>query len=229
MPDQDPSSMRNLLVVALDKFFVDNPSRTDIDVEDLLGLKVPFPAGFIRAIVDDLEQDGILRNYNSAEDVGYGHAAYAFTNFGLTAAFNLRQNSATATSFDTTPLQGNDTNPSIPKANGNANFGSDTWEPLKNESNPSQREEAITAIEDVVRHVETDNGFAASQPQARNSLVYSLRVGIKMLKEYTPSREQVTANILKPLKYISDLFAKHAIGELSKKATEKLMLWLSGF
>jgi hypothetical protein len=106
---------------------------------------------------------------------------------------------------------------------------SDTWEPLKKESDPSQREDAISVIEDVVRHVEADNGFAASQPEARNSILYSLKVGVKMLKEYTPSREQVTANILKPLKYVGDLFAKHTIGELAKKATEKLLLWLSGF
>jgi hypothetical protein len=108
------------------------------------------------------------------------------------------------------------------------NVSSDTWEPLKNESNASQKEEVISAIEDVVRQVESDNGFAANEPEARNSLIYSLKVGVKMLKEHTPSREQVTANILKPLKYIGDLFAKHSIGELAKKATEKLMLWLSG-
>jgi hypothetical protein len=109
------------------------------------------------------------------------------------------------------------------------NVSSDTWEPLKNESNASQKEEVISAIEDVVRQVEADNGFAANQPEARNSLIYSLKVGVKMLKEHTPSREQITANILKPLKYIGDLFAKHSIGELAKKAIEKLLLWLSGF
>jgi hypothetical protein len=109
------------------------------------------------------------------------------------------------------------------------NVSSDTWEPLKNESNASQKEEVISAIEDVVRQVEADNGFAANQPEARNSLIYSLKVGVKMLKEHTPSREQITANILKPLKYIGDLFAKHSIGELAKKTTEKLLLWLSGF
>ena len=129
---------------------------------------------------------------------------------GLSPAEWLQQNVANATaSFD--------------------DLNSDNWEPLKNESNPLQREEAITAIEEVVRQVEADNGFAANQPEARDSLVYSLRVGIKMLREYSPSREQVTANILKPLKYIGDLFAKHSIGELAKKATEKLLLWLSGF
>jgi hypothetical protein len=108
------------------------------------------------------------------------------------------------------------------------NVNSDTWEPLKNESNVPQREAAISAVEDVVRHVEADNGFAASQPEARNTILYSLKMGVMLLKEHAPSREQVTANILKPLKYIGDLFAKHTIGELAKKATEKLMLWLSG-
>jgi hypothetical protein len=114
------------------------------------------------------------------------------------------------------------------KAATTGNVSSDTWEPLKNESNPSQKEDAISAIEDVVRHVEADNGFAVSRPEARNSLLYSLKVGVKMLKEYTPSREQVIANILKPLKYLGDLFTKHTIEELAKKASEKLLLWLSG-
>ena len=108
------------------------------------------------------------------------------------------------------------------------NVNSDTWAPLKNEGNTSQKADAISAIEDVVRHVEADNGFAASQPDVRNSLLYSLKAGVGMLKEHTPSREQVSALLLKPLKYLGDLFAKHAISELTKKATDKLLAWLSG-
>jgi hypothetical protein len=105
---------------------------------------------------------------------------------------------------------------------------SDTWSPIKDDSENPAKQRAIEAVQDVIGRLEADNGFAASQPDIRNSILYSLKVGVGMLREYVPSREQITANILKPLKYVGDLFAKHTIGELAKKAIEKLLLWLSG-
>jgi hypothetical protein len=110
-----------------------------------------------------------------------------------------------------------------------ANNSLDTWVPIVDDNDNLERKEAISAVEEIIVRVEGDNGFAATNPSARDSILYSLRTGVEMLKNHTPSREQVTANILKPLKYIGDLFAKHTIGELAKKATEKLVLWLSGF
>jgi hypothetical protein len=106
---------------------------------------------------------------------------------------------------------------------------SDTWTPIVEDSDSLAKKEAIEAVQAVIERVTADNGFNASQPKARNSILYSLSAGLEMLKEHTPSREQVKENLLKPLKYIGDLFTKHAIGELAKKATEKLLAWLSGF
>jgi hypothetical protein len=106
---------------------------------------------------------------------------------------------------------------------------SDTWRPIVDESDGVAKQEAIEAVQDVIDRITTDNGFAGSQPEARNSILFSLNAGIEMLKAHMPSREQVTALLLKPLKYLGDLFAKHAIGELTKKATDKLLAWLSGF
>lgn len=110
-----------------------------------------------------------------------------------------------------------------------ANNSSDTWTPIVDDNDNSQRKEAISAVEEVIVRVEGDNGFAATNPSARDSILYSLRTGAEMLKNHTPSREQVSALLLKPLKYLGDLFAKHAISELTKKATDKLLAWLSGF
>ena len=107
------------------------------------------------------------------------------------------------------------------------NVSSDTWEPLKNESNASQKEEVISAIEDVVRQVESDNGFAATSPRERDTVVYSLKAGIEILRSHMPSREQVTAFVLSPLKYIVRVFGQHATGELAKRAVEKVLSWLS--
>jgi hypothetical protein len=106
---------------------------------------------------------------------------------------------------------------------------SDTWSPIREDSDSVAKKDAIEAVQNVIERVTADNGFNASQPKARNSILYSLNAGLEMLKEHTPSRDQVAALLLKPLKYLGDLFAKHAIGELTKKAAEKILAWLSGF
>lgn len=114
MPDQESDAMNAILLLALHGFFLKNPSRTAIDVEDLLSLNPPFPAGFILAIVDNLLEAGFLKKYNTAEDVGYGSAAYALTNRGLTAVSDLRASSTKEQIADASSSKATDTNFPVP-------------------------------------------------------------------------------------------------------------------
>ena len=114
MPDQESDAMNAMLLLALHGFFLKNPSRTAIDVEDLLSLNPPFPAGFILAIVDNLLEEGFLKKYNTAEDVGYGSAAYALTNLGLNAVSDLRASSTKEQIVDASSSKATDTNFPVP-------------------------------------------------------------------------------------------------------------------
>ena len=106
--------------------------------------------------------------------------------------------------------------------------GSDSWQPIQADLTSDSSKEVIASIQAALNSVESDNGFAVNSPRERSTIVYSLKVGIELLRTHLPSREQIAVLVLSPLKYVMRVFGQHATAELAKKAFEKVMSWLSG-
>jgi hypothetical protein len=64
------------------------------------------------------------------------------------------------------------------------NDGSTTdneWEPLPIDRETPEYEEAVEATEEAAQVVEQDNGYPANEPEERNQIVDSLKVGLQWI------------------------------------------------
>lgn len=110
---------------------------------------------------------------------------------------------------------------------GNTDAASDEdWEPLPIDRKTPEYEVAVEATEEVVRVVEQDNGYAANEPEERNQIVDSLKTGLRWVKEGAPSRAQIGATLLAPLKFLVSKFSGATMGEAAKVAVAAIAKWL---
>ena len=109
----------------------------------------------------------------------------------------------------------------------NNNDDTDSWEPLPIDRSRPEYEAVDEALDNAVQVVESDNGYAASEPEERDQIVWSLKQGLEAIRERLPSRSQVKSLIVAPLKFLAEKFATTAIGEAAKAALPKIAAWLA--
>ena len=104
----------------------------------------------------------------------------------------------------------------------------DEWEPLKIDREAPDYKNAVSAIGEVIETVTGDNGYAATEPEERNHILWSLNEGLEALKDALPSRNQIQALIVAPLNFLARKFAETSMGEVAKIAVAKVLEWLFG-
>ncbi len=102
----------------------------------------------------------------------------------------------------------------------------DIWEPLKIDRAAPEYERAVEAIDDAIEKIEGDNGYAATQPDERNNVVWSLKEGITAIKEMAPSLAQIRALIMAPLNSAIRTLKESGPGLAAMLAREALKEWL---
>lgn len=75
----------------------------------------------------------------------------------------------------------------------------DVWEPLPVDRSSPEYEQAVESLSDAVEKIEQDNGYADTHPEERNSIVFSLTLGVTLLKDHVMSYPQVQGLIIAPL------------------------------
>ncbi|MFN3891376.1 MAG: hypothetical protein ACK4MV_13340 [Beijerinckiaceae bacterium] len=100
------------------------------------------------------------------------------------------------------------------------------WEPLPIDRESKTFKEAEQKIDEAIRAIESDNGFAANEPETRDNILASLKQGQEWLRSRTPSRAQIQSMLLKPLRWISEKFGQSVVGEIAKEAAKALLKWL---
>ena len=80
--------------------------------------------------------------------------------------------------------------------------------------------------EAALSEISGNNGYAESESEERDRIVWSVGEGLNQIKEGLPDREQVKAMLVKPLRFISEKFAGASMGEIAKAAVKALMTWL---
>lgn len=164
------------------------------DTELKQSIASEIPSGFLQPLMLRLiDKNLITRSYSagrSSSEDGYG-----ITFHGLAVAEDF----SGQTGFD---------------------LSAEKWEPLPVEWDDKSLDQSITAVEAVLDRVKGDNGFAVSDPVAHRRIVWSLSSALQALKEKLPSRSQIRELLLKPLNWLSESFAKTAVGELAKEAVK---------
>lgn len=132
----------------------------------------------------------------------------------LDRAEELREKSAepTATGFDDKSAQSD-------------GLG-DSWEPLPIDRNTTDYELAVASCEKAEKVIREDNGFAASEPETRDHVVWALSAGINALREGLITKQQVVSLLLSPLKFVSSHFTQGVIHEVARNAYSSVVKML---
>ncbi|MCH8997994.1 MAG: hypothetical protein IID48_06960 [Proteobacteria bacterium] len=102
----------------------------------------------------------------------------------------------------------------------------DEWEPLPIDRTTPEYEKAVEALDDAVEKIEADNGYAANQPEERNSVVWSLKQGVAAIREMAPSLAQVRALVMDPLNSAIKTLKESGPGLAAMFAREALKEWI---
>lgn len=103
----------------------------------------------------------------------------------------------------------------------------DFWEPLPLERESDGYTDAVSKVEEAYSAILGNNGYAESDPDERNRIVWSIKVGLDQIKDGLPSKNQVREMLIKPLAYIGEKFAGASTGELAKAAVKALWAWIT--
>lgn len=184
----------------------------------LNGLKVQFQGiaskAFMGHALQDLYQDDFIYFGTADED----DTDWRITRNGLLEAEALISHDQELYALVTSCLDENEESENL--------ISSDFWAPLPIELSGKQYDHAIEASEAAYTEIKGSNGYAESEPQERDTVVWSLGEGLKQVKEGMPTRDQVISMLVKPFKYISEKFAGAAMGEVAKAAVKALLDWL---
>lgn len=104
----------------------------------------------------------------------------------------------------------------------------DTWEPLPIDRSTAEYEAAVDSAQAALSEIESNNGYAASEPDERNGIVESIRGVLKTIQDGIPTKNQIVSGLLAPLKYVAKKFADASMGETAKHAVVAIIKWLSG-
>jgi hypothetical protein len=102
----------------------------------------------------------------------------------------------------------------------------DDWAPLDINRDTPEYLDAIGAIEETLEGIRQDNGFAANYPSEREGIMNSLSEGLEWLKQKRPSKAQIKAMILVPLRWIVGTFGNAVLGVMAKNAAQKIVDFL---
>ena len=104
----------------------------------------------------------------------------------------------------------------------------DYWEPLPIERDSIDYQEAVAQLENVLEVVRSNNGYAETEPEEREQMVWSLETGLEALQEPNSTLDSIKSLLLKPLNYLSKKFADASIGEAAKLAVGSIIKLFAG-
>lgn len=96
----------------------------------------------------------------------------------------------------------------------------DTWQPLPIEREDPLFQTGFKALEEALKTIEADNGYAATEPEERNAILASAKGTVEALKDGNPSKETVSATLITPFKYLAKKFGDGIIGAAAKTIWE---------
>lgn len=102
----------------------------------------------------------------------------------------------------------------------------ETWRPLPIEREEPEYLEALKAVEDAIRVIESDNGYSANEPEERDAILTSLQGGTEALKNGAPTLKYLKDTLESGFRYLAKKFTDSAIGVAAKKAFEALLLFI---
>lgn len=102
----------------------------------------------------------------------------------------------------------------------------DEWNPLPIDRDSPEFVDALEASEEAEKIIREDNGFAATHPEIRDSIVWMVGGAVNRLREGTITIGQVKSMLVSPFRKVSSLFAEGLLKEACERAIDKLIALL---
>ncbi|MGK7863995.1 hypothetical protein [Falsiroseomonas sp. E2-1-a4] len=184
------------------------------DLSNFLGSRASLY--MLRMIIDDLNNSGFLRSY-SGEDV-------EFLPKGLSAAEQtLVDHDGAIRTLEQLGVRISRQVDEDTAVDSEAAAGvSEAWEPLPLDRDSYDFKSAVENTENLIERVRGDNGFAVAKPQQHAGMLWSLQTGLQALRAACPSKAQLAALLLAPMRWLVENFTKNAVGELAKQAGQQV-------
>lgn len=96
----------------------------------------------------------------------------------------------------------------------------DNWQPLPIDREDPLFKVGLKAVEEALKTIEADNGYAATEPEERNAIIASAKGTVQALKDGYPSKGTVSATLIIPFKYLAKKFGDGIIGAAAKTIWE---------
>jgi hypothetical protein len=103
------------------------------------------------------------------------------------------------------------------------------WEPLAIDRTTSEYKEFEEKLEGAVEKIESDNGYSSTHPDERDTIVWSLKEGLKALKELTPTKDQLHSLIEVSLDRAIKIFKESVPGLAAALAKEAFKEWVKSW
>ena len=193
-----------------------NRALTIIDCKQRLGERASL--NLLRQAMQANNEDELVYFSKAAED----NSDWRLTRKGIERAENFIKSQPTLYKIVSDALGAT----SAPDSKSSDIAGEENWEPLPLDRDGKNFDAAVTATENALKEIEGNNGFAQSDPEKRNQIVWSLKEGLTIVKNGLPNRSQINAFIVAPLKFIAEKFSASVIGEAAKIALKAIATWL---
>lgn len=108
-------------------------------------------------------------------------------------------------------------------------IASDVWAPLDIDRDDPEYIEVVKSVDEALERIRGDNGYATERASERSGVIAALEDGLDWLKNRNPSKAQILAKLVSPLRYIAAQFAKALMGEAARNALRRVLEWMSRF
>ena len=215
---------------------VNDEPRQSLTVEDIARLfSIPMSQNLLKTAVEHLRGNSyndpkLVTRHSAAKDKPKNHAS-SITEAGIVLVErSLRRRDSDLTYF---MQHGDEALDDIAGLNSifmtdAERLDSDPWIPLPIDRESSDYKETVEEIEKAIETIRQDNGYAANEPEERNSILETLETGVRWLKERLPTKAQMTSLLATPLRWVATKFPDTIIGEAAKRAAQKLLDYISG-
>ena len=102
------------------------------------------------------------------------------------------------------------------------------WSPLPIERESPGYIEAVSKTEEALEVIEGDNGYADSELEERNHIVWAIGAGVNAVKEGLITKQQIDSLLLTPLRRVIERLKEGVTVEAARAAVQSIVEWLKG-
>lgn len=187
------------------------------EIVELSGAKLS--KNLLKRGLEELAGSGYVRNDIDLYDENIGNGSWTLLAKGINHAERLKRDGVSLDVFQSI----NDDDMVYPEPVIEEIRQEELWEPLPVDRVSAEFIDALKTSEHAEKVIREDNGFAATHPEIRDSIVWTLGAAVNRLREGLITAGQIKSMLIAPFRKVSSLFTEGLLKEACERAVEKLL------